>query len=216
MRLTSRWNILGVGFLVGLLAVSAVPLQAVAQQPGPLTAQQFQANPSQVLANYSGPELIALIRQLALADQADLPLIIGLLANASTDQANAIGTGLGQAAMASVATDQAYAYQIQQNLAAANNSTASLAFAAVTGNQAIGAAGGGGGGGGGGAGGGGGGTVGTSGATGGFFAGGGTANFSTSTTNTPTNFFTLSFSSSAGSSSSNSTTTTTTQSVSPH
>ena len=131
-----------------------------------------------------GPLLISLIRELAIADQADLPLIIGLLANANPDQANAIGTGLGQAALASVATNQAYANAIQTALAAANNQTASLAFAAVMGDQAIGATGAGGGGGGGG-----GGPVNQS-TAGGGGGGGSTLSLSTSTQTTPTNFFT--------------------------
>jgi hypothetical protein len=131
-----------------------VPSDSQAQQPGQLTAQQFQADPAQVLADFpiGGPLMISLIRQLAIADHADLALIIGLLATANPDQANAIGTGLGQAALASVTADQAYANAIQTALAAANNQTASLAFAAVMGDQGIGATGAGGGGGGGGGG----------------------------------------------------------------
>jgi hypothetical protein len=138
--------------LVGTIGIAMAPSDSRAQQTGQLTAQQFQADPSQVLANFltGGPQLISLIRQLAIADHADLPLIIGLLATANLDQANAIGTGLGQAALASVTADQAYANAIQTALAAANNQTASLAYAAVMGDQAIGATGAGGGGGGGG------------------------------------------------------------------
>jgi hypothetical protein len=141
-------------FLVGTIGISMVPSDSRAQQLGQLTAQQFQADPAQLLANYltGGPILISLVRQLAIADHADLPLIIGLLATANLDQANAIGTGLGQAALASVTADQAYANAIQTALAAANNQTATLAYAAVMGDQAIGATGAGGGGGGGGGG----------------------------------------------------------------
>jgi hypothetical protein len=176
-------------FLLGAFAVPIVPFSSQAQQPVQLTAQQFQANPGQVLANLpnGGPELISLIRQLAIADQADLPLIIGPLADANPDQANAIGTGLGQAALASVATDQAYANAIQIALAAANNQTASLAFAAVMGDQGTGATGAGGGGGGGG-----GGPVNQS-VTGGGGGGSSTPILSTSTKTTPTNLFTSSF-----------------------
>jgi hypothetical protein len=140
--------------LAGTIGLSMVPSDSRAQQLGQLTAQQFQADPAQVLANNTtgGAMLISLIRQLAIADHADLPLIVGLLATANTDQANAIGTGLGQAALASVTADQAYANAIQTALAAANNPTASLAFAAVMGDQGTGATGAGGGGGGGGGG----------------------------------------------------------------
>jgi hypothetical protein len=124
-------NALRTLLLAGAIGVLMVPSSGQAQQPGQLTPQQFQANPAQVLANFQngGQALISLIRQLAIADQADLPLIIGLLANANLDQANAIGTGLGQAALASVGTNQAYANAIQTALAAASNQTASLAYA---------------------------------------------------------------------------------------
>jgi hypothetical protein len=194
--------------LVGAIGISMVPFGSQAQQVGQLTAQQFQANPAQILANFpdGGPLLISLIRELALADQADLPLIIGLLANANIDQANAIGTGLGQAALASVTTNQGYANAIQTALAAANNETASLAFAAVMGDQAIGATGAGGGGGGGG-----GGPVNQS-TSGGGGGGGGTFSLSTSTRTTPTNFFTSNFN---GSGSTPASTTSVSQGVSP-
>jgi hypothetical protein len=121
-------NSLRILLFAGAIEVLVVPFSAQAQQPLQITSQQFQANPAQVLANFpnGGPASISLIRQLAIADQADLPLIIGLLANADPDQASAIGTGLGQAALASVATNQAYANAIQTALATANNQTASL------------------------------------------------------------------------------------------
>jgi hypothetical protein len=207
-------NAFRIFLLVGAIGISMVPLGGQAQQPGPLTPQQFQANPAEVLANYpdGGPLLISLIRELATADQSDLPLIIGLLANANIDQANAIGTGLGQASLASVATNQAYANAIQTALAAANNQTASLAFAAVMGDQAIGAAGGGGGGGDGG----GGGPVNQSTTGGGGGGGSGTLSLSTSTRTTPTNFFTLNSNGTGSSPGSTTNTTNVIQGVSPH
>jgi hypothetical protein len=202
--------------LVGAIGISMVPFGSQAQQQGQLTPQQFQADPAQVLAKlpdgrplYSGPLLISLIRELAVADQADLPLIIGLLANADPDQANAIGTGLGQAALASVTTNQAYANAIQTALAAANNQTASLAFAAVMGDQAIGATGAGGGGGGGG------GPVNQS-TTGGGGGSGSTLSLSTSTRTTPTNLFTLNSNGTGSSPGSTTNTTNIIQVVSPH
>jgi hypothetical protein len=62
----------------------------------------------------------------------------------------AIGSGLGQAAQIVVKTNQAYANQIQQAIAASSSEDAKLAFAGVTGNVTIASTGGGGGGGGGG------------------------------------------------------------------
>jgi hypothetical protein len=153
MRSRSFRDVLWAAVLVSATAGLLLSFSAQAQQQsGQLTPQQFQANPGNVLANFQqgGPLLISLIRQLALADQADLPLIIGLLANANAEQATAIGTGLGQAALASVTTNQSYAFDIQRDVGAANNPTSALAFAAVLGDQQLAAAGPGVGGGGGG------------------------------------------------------------------
>ena len=38
--------------LVGAFAIPLVPTSGLAQQPGQLTAQQFQANPGQLLTNF--------------------------------------------------------------------------------------------------------------------------------------------------------------------
>ena len=132
-------------FAVAVVASFILVWAGWAQQ---LTPQQFQASPGQVLTSNraGGAQLTSLIRQLALADRADLAVIMSLLANASPDQGAAIGAGLGQAALALARTNQPYANQIQQALAAAGNTDANTAYAAVTGNQPIGAVGGGGGG----------------------------------------------------------------------
>ena len=66
--------------------------------------------------------MIARVRDLVASDPSTLNPVIGLLATANFDQATAIGTGLGQAALMVVKTDQAYANQIQDTLAAAMNS----------------------------------------------------------------------------------------------
>src|SRR6266851_3917050 len=102
--------------LVGAIRVPLAPLSSQAQPPQQLTPKQFQADPAQILASFpnGGAEMISLLRELTLADPADLPLIIGLLPKANDAQGTAIGTGLGQAALASVKTNQAYAAQIQQ------------------------------------------------------------------------------------------------------
>jgi len=128
--------------------------------------------------------MILLIRQVAITDRTDLPLIIGPLATANPDEANVIGTGLGQAALAPVTTDQAYGNEIQTAHAAANNQTASLAYASVIGDQAIASVGGGGG-----AGSGAGGRVGQS-AAGGGRTGASTINLSIFTQTISTDYFT--------------------------
>jgi hypothetical protein len=109
-----------------------VPLSSRAQQPGPtspgqpgqpgqppagqLTTEQFIVNPDQLLKKFpnGGGELIAQTRDLALANQANLPYILDVLSRATPAQGTAIGTGLGQAALASVKNNQAYATAIQQ------------------------------------------------------------------------------------------------------
>jgi hypothetical protein len=118
------------------------------------SAQEFQASPKVMLANFTdgGARMIALVRQFA-ATPANLALIVGLLADANAQQANAIGTGLGQAWMVANTSNKAYAEQIRVAVLAANNAIATAAFSAASGAAtAAGAGEGGGGGGGGGAG----------------------------------------------------------------
>jgi hypothetical protein len=182
--------------IVAIFGVFVLASASMAQQ---LTPQQFQANPGQLLANNpnGGSQLISQISQLAQADPADLPLIITLLANASSNQATAIGTGLGQAALALLAAtppNQAYATQIQNALIVANNANANTAYAAVTGNTLIGGVAGAGGGGIGGGGGGGGGGIGGF-SSSGSSSGSSFSSSSSGTPNTPHTSFTSSFTS---------------------
>ncbi len=139
----------------GLTRVFAVPFA----QTSPAMAQtsqsaidQFIANPSQALQQYpnGGPQLISLIRDVALAHPESLQAIIALLANASSDQQMAIGSGLGQAAQMSAQNNPAFANQIQTALTASGFQNAITAFSGVTGNVSIGSTSPGGGGGGGG------------------------------------------------------------------
>jgi hypothetical protein len=130
--------------IAGAIAGSFIFVSAGSAQQ--ISPDQFQANPGQVLtANPSAAQLTSAIRQLAIADSKDLPLIIDLLRNATPEQAAAIGAGLGQATLVLLRTNPTYAQQIQQALIMANNKDANDAYAAVTGNTQIGAAGGGGG-----------------------------------------------------------------------
>jgi FecR protein len=118
--------------LAGAIALPMVPLSGQAQQPGPttpgqpgqpgqppagqLTTEQFIANPDQLLKKFpnGGAELISQTRELALANEHNLPQILDVLSRATPAQGTAIGTGLGQAALASVKNNQAYATAIQQ------------------------------------------------------------------------------------------------------
>ena len=132
--------------------------------------------------------MISMVRDLVASDQTALPLVLDLSANGNPDQINAIGTGLGQAALVCSRIDQLFANEIQQMVAASNNRSLVLAFTEVLGDQQLAAAEGGGGGGGGG-----GGPTGNNGIFGGFVGSNVELNLTTSVKTTPTNFFTLSF-----------------------
>ena len=106
------------------------------------------ANPGSIFSGADGkpltvPGLVSNVRDLTIADKAALQPIIGALKLAATEEKSAIGTGLGQAALAVIKTDPAYAAEIQEALAATTDQGAILAFAAVTGNVPTGAVGGG-------------------------------------------------------------------------
>jgi hypothetical protein len=116
-----------------------------AQQPAPrLNAAAFSANPGQVLQQNpnGGPELAAQIRDLAVADPVLLDKIMGLLETANKSQKSAIGSGLSQAAKIVVATNQAYATQIQEAIAKTKDEDVVFAFTSdvATGAAAGGAA----------------------------------------------------------------------------
>jgi hypothetical protein len=119
---------------------------------------ELQANPRAIFSDADGkrmtlPALISNVRELTIAEKASLRPIVEALKLAAPDEKSAIGTGLGQAAMAVIKTDPPYAAEIQQALAETTDQVAILAFAAVTGNVPTGAVGSGGAGGVGGAGG---------------------------------------------------------------
>jgi FecR protein len=133
MRLTFRKTV-RVCLLAGGVAAPMVPPSIQAQQPGQpttpglpathalpgqLTTEQFIPHPDQLLAKFpnGGAEMIAQVRELTLANHANLPYLLEVLARANHEQGIAIGTGLGQAALASVKTDQAYSTAIQQAVA---------------------------------------------------------------------------------------------------
>jgi hypothetical protein len=121
---------------------SQLPAQVVAD---------FLANPGQLLQQFGqgGPSMISQVRDLAASSPAAVPLILDLIRDANPMQVDAVGSGMGQAALICLKQDQAFATEIQQLVAAINNDTLTLAFAAVFGDKPIGAVGGGGGGGGG-------------------------------------------------------------------
>lgn len=172
------------------------PVMAAVNPPGQVLSsqaiQQFLAHPDALLAQYpnGGADMIKAVQDLAGSDPATLNALVGLLAKASSEQATAIGTALGNIAKAAVNTDQGYATQIQVAMSLANNDTALSAFNAVIGGdiQLTAVTGGVGGGGGGG-----GGPTTTPNFTGGS-AGSTPFNLTTATNNIPDSFSNLSFS----------------------
>lgn len=154
------------------------------------TIGQFRSEPAQLLSEHprGGARMISMVRDLVASDEAALPLVLDLSANGNPDQINAIGTGLGQAALVCSRVDQLFANEIQQMVAASNNRSLVLAFTDVLGDQQLAAAEGGGGGGGGG-----GGPTGNNGILGGFVGSIEELNLTTSVRTRPTNFFALSF-----------------------
>jgi hypothetical protein len=174
-------SVLSAGFLLAQIGAAHAVGSGASGASRADEIARFQADPKTIFFNDQGrpasnPELISNVRELVIADKADLKPVIEQLKLASADEQAAIGTALGQAAQAVLRTDPAYAAEIQEALAAAGFQNAILAFAAVTGNVPIGAAGAAGAGGvGGGAGGGAGGGGGSAGSSSGVATGSGAA-----------------------------------------
>jgi hypothetical protein len=136
----------------------------------------------------------SMVRDLVASDQAALPLVIDRSAKGNADQINAIGTGLGQAALICSRVDQMFANEVQQMVAASNNQSLVLAFTGVLGDQQLASVeNGGGGGGGGGAG-----ETANKAIFGAFVGSNGELNSDTSVKNTPTNIVALRFSAGGG------------------
>jgi hypothetical protein len=154
----------------------------------PETVAEFISNPARLLSAYpdGGARMIAIVRDLVASDSTALSVVVDLSVHANAAQVNAIGTGLGQAALVCVRTDQAFANDIQQMVAASNNQPLALALTDVLGDQQLAAASSGSGGGGGG-----GGQTGDSRAFGGFVGSGAQLNLTTTVKTPPTNFPTM-------------------------
>ena len=107
------------------------------QQLPTQTLAQFMANPGQLQSRYptGGARMISMVRDLVASNPAMLPRVLDLSASSNADQINAIGTGLGQAALVCSRGDPAFANEIQQMVAAVNVQPLAVTFAAVTGNS---------------------------------------------------------------------------------
>jgi len=137
---TFQCAILGAAIAGCALAPLSPAMAAVysSQQALPAqTVQQFLANPAALLTQYpnGGPAMITEIRNLAASDPATLKALVGLLASANSDQASAIGTGLGQVAVMAVRTDPSFANDIQGAVVTSQNDSALVAFKAAVGGD---------------------------------------------------------------------------------
>jgi hypothetical protein len=127
--------------MLGLAVAFVTPAPAAvypARQALPSqTVQEFLARPASLLSQFpnGGPVMITKVRDLAASDPVTLSALMSLLKDANPDQASGIGTALGQVALMAVNTDQAFATEIQTQIAQAGNSSALVAFSAVVGGD---------------------------------------------------------------------------------
>jgi hypothetical protein len=145
------------GVICGLVLATAPLARAACYPPDQAlpakTVAEFTADPARLLQKFpnGGADMIATVRDLAASNPTTLGLFKTLLVSANKEQASAIGTGLGQAALVCIKDDQPYATEIQQMVVDSANNDAVVALNAVLGDRPITAAlaaGGGGGGGG--------------------------------------------------------------------
>jgi hypothetical protein len=119
---------------------AAQPVQAACYGPGQQLPAQVVSrsmnDPEQLLTQFpsGGRQMISLIRDLVASEPGALPLILDLSAKANSEQIQAIGTGLGQAARVCSRTAPAFANEIQQMTVATNVQPVTQGFAAVTGD----------------------------------------------------------------------------------
>ena len=145
-------------FGLALVSSSAVLAQSPApgnqsqapSNPGAAAVSAFLADPGALLSRYplGGGALVSDVRDLVVSDLNTVSAILAIAANATADQKNAIGAGLGLAALVLLRSNPQAGTTIQNALVRLNDKTLLEAYAAVTGNQRIGAASGAGGGGG--------------------------------------------------------------------
>ncbi len=135
------------GAIVGatVLVGSGVVHAQQPQNPQPITAGTFLANPNQLLQLYptGGSLMIAVVQQLALSDPSTFNVLLNLVADANDPQRGALGEGLAQAAKIEVLTDQELATQWQQQIEAITDPTFKTAATNAFGDVKLGAIGGG-------------------------------------------------------------------------
>jgi hypothetical protein len=125
------------GLAMAFASQASAAVYSERQALSPQTVQQFISDPTSLLSQFpnGGPMMITKVRDLAASDPATLSALMGLLKTANPDQSTAIGTALGQVALMAINTDQAFATEIQTQIAQAGNASALVAFSAVVGGD---------------------------------------------------------------------------------
>ena len=141
-------RVVAVGFsLVALALLSPVRAQnAPGGSPSAhstISVADFVANPGALLTLYplGGGSMVSDVQDLVEADMQTLDPLLSLVATANSEQKNALGTGLGLAALDLAHNNPQAASIIQNALVKLNDPTLLAAYAAVTGNQRLAAAG---------------------------------------------------------------------------
>ena len=108
-----------------------------------ISVADFVANPGALLTLYplGGGSMVSDVQDLAQAVMRTLDPLLSLVATANGQQKNALGTGLGLAALDLARSNPQAASVIQNALVRLNDPTLLAAYAAVTGNQRLAAAG---------------------------------------------------------------------------
>ena len=143
-------RVLAVAVSLGALMLSPVRAQnapggnqSPPSNPTDMLVASFLANPGALLTLYplGGGSMVTDVRDLAQADMRTLDPLLSLVATANEQQKNALGTGLGLAALELERSNPQAASIIQTALVRLNDPTLLAAYAAVTGNQRLAAAG---------------------------------------------------------------------------
>jgi hypothetical protein len=108
-----------------------------------ISVADFVANPGALLTLYplGGGSMVSDVQDLVTADMQTVDPLLSLVATANSEQKNALGTGLGLAALDLARSNPQAASAIQNALVRLNDPTLLAAYAAVTGNQRLAAAG---------------------------------------------------------------------------
>ena len=143
-------RLVAVAFWLGALLLSPAGAQnAPGTNPSPpnshstIPVADFVANPGALLTLYplGGGSMVSDVQDLVTADMQTLDPLLSLVATANSEQKNALGTGLGLAALDLARSNPQAASIIQNALVRLNDPTLLAAYAAVTGNQRLAAAG---------------------------------------------------------------------------